>query len=125
VKVVAHYPYNRAHSPSSNLHSNVVDMARWATASLNHREPLKSSTYNLMWTPDKPDGPATAVGLSWFVGDINGNRCVFHNGGDDGFISRLVVFPDLKRTVFYMTNCDFADMKAIDSIVMDTVLAPR
>jgi len=23
------YPYNRMHSPSSNLHSNVEDMARW------------------------------------------------------------------------------------------------
>src|SRR5882672_6076715 len=29
------FPYNRMHSPSSNLHSNVPDMARWAIANLN------------------------------------------------------------------------------------------
>ncbi len=130
VKVVEHYPYNRAHSPSSNLHSNVADMARWAMASLNRgefdgRRILKASTYDLMWTPDQSGGPATVVGLSWFVSEIKGNSCVLHNGGDDGFLSRLVVFPDQKRAVFYMTNCDFADMKAIDSIVMDNVLSAR
>jgi CubicO group peptidase (beta-lactamase class C family) len=32
VKTIAHYPYNRAHTPSSNLESNVVDMARWIMA---------------------------------------------------------------------------------------------
>jgi CubicO group peptidase (beta-lactamase class C family) len=35
MKVVKHYPYNRTHTPSSDLHSNVDDMARWAIANLN------------------------------------------------------------------------------------------
>src|SRR5215471_1626984 len=38
VKVITFYPYNRAHTPSSNLHSNVVNMARWAIANLNGGE---------------------------------------------------------------------------------------
>jgi hypothetical protein len=47
------YPYNRIHSPSSDLHSNVVDMARWAIANMNRGELdgariLKSSTYEVM-----------------------------------------------------------------------------
>src|SRR5262245_5808451 len=35
---VAHYPYNRRHTPSSNLHSNVEDMARWILVNLNRGE---------------------------------------------------------------------------------------
>src|SRR5262249_38673623 len=35
---VAHYPYNRAHTPSSNLHSNVADMARWIMVNLQRGE---------------------------------------------------------------------------------------
>src|SRR5258708_1263572 len=51
--IVRFYPYNRAHTPSSNLHSNVTDMARWAMANLNRGELdgkriLKDSTYDLM-----------------------------------------------------------------------------
>jgi CubicO group peptidase (beta-lactamase class C family) len=50
------YPYNRMHSPSSNLHSNVEDMARWALANLNHgeldgRRILNEQTYDIMWKP--------------------------------------------------------------------------
>jgi CubicO group peptidase (beta-lactamase class C family) len=32
------FPYNRVHSPSSNLHSNVADMLRWAVANINRGE---------------------------------------------------------------------------------------
>src|SRR5262249_20107717 len=35
---VAAYPYNRAHGPSSDLMSNVEDMARWALANLGRGE---------------------------------------------------------------------------------------
>ena len=50
------YPYNRPHTPSSDLHSNIVDMARWAMANVNRGELdghriLKASTYDVMWKP--------------------------------------------------------------------------
>jgi CubicO group peptidase (beta-lactamase class C family) len=56
VTVVQFYPYNRAHTPSSNLHSNIEDMSRWAIANMNRGELdaariLKDSTYDLMWKP--------------------------------------------------------------------------
>jgi hypothetical protein len=46
-----------------------------------------------------------------------------HDGGDDGFRSRLVLFPGLKRAVVYMTNCDYANLQSIDAAVMETLLA--
>ena len=53
---VAHYPYNRAHTPSSNLHSSATDMVRWMVVNLNRgeldgRRILKDSTYDLIWRP--------------------------------------------------------------------------
>ena len=38
IKPVPAYPFNRAHGPSSDLMSSVVDMSRWAMANLNHGE---------------------------------------------------------------------------------------
>jgi CubicO group peptidase (beta-lactamase class C family) len=73
VRPVAHYPYNRAHSPSSNLHSNVEDITRWMTANLNRgelngRRILKRSTYDLMWKPAADTGRnGYRVRISWFL----------------------------------------------------------
>ncbi len=118
VVVVEHYPYNRAHTPSSDLHSNVEDMARWAMANMNRGELdgkriLKASTYDVMWKPASAGSAPAPVGISWFVGEINGQKAISHNGGDDGFLTRLVMFPDKKLAFVYMTNCDFAKMKPI------------
>jgi CubicO group peptidase (beta-lactamase class C family) len=51
---MAHYPCNRAHTPSSNLHSNAEDMARWILVNLKRgevdgRRILKDSTYDVLW----------------------------------------------------------------------------
>ena len=53
---VAHYPYNRSHTPSSNLHSSATDMVRWMLVNLNRgeldgRRILKEATYDVMWKP--------------------------------------------------------------------------
>jgi CubicO group peptidase (beta-lactamase class C family) len=105
------FPYNRMHSPSSTLYSNVVDMSRWAMANMNRgeldgRRILKASTYDEMW---KPAGEKfTRVGISWFLGEYRGHRTVSHGGGDTGFRSNLVMIPDLKIAVVMMSNFDGA-----------------
>ena len=78
------YPYNRMHTPSSNLHSNVRDMARWAIANLDGGELdgkriLERATRETMWTPAReitaagPDVRRQAIGLSWFLGQHRGH----------------------------------------------------
>jgi CubicO group peptidase (beta-lactamase class C family) len=66
------FPYNRMHSPSSNLHSNVLDMARWAIANMNRGELeghriLQTATHDVMWKPaNQLGGPAdwqAAIGI--------------------------------------------------------------
>lgn len=104
------YPYNRIHSPSSDLHSNVLDMARWAIANMNRGELngvriLRASTYDVMWKPSAEfGGKPSPVGISWFVDDYRATRMISHRGGDIGFRTYLAMLPDRKIAVVWMTN---------------------
>ena len=127
VAVVKHYPYNRAHTPSSNLHSNVDDMARWAIVNMNRGELdgkriLKSSTYEVMWKPAAKRTATASVGISWFLTELHGENAVMHNGGDDGFITRLVLFPQTNTAVVYMLNTDRGNPGAFDGTVLAVAL---
>jgi CubicO group peptidase (beta-lactamase class C family) len=113
------FPYNRMHSPSSNLHSNVLDMARWAIANMNRGELeghriLQSTTHDIMWTPAHQlggrgeDGQVAAVGVSWFLGVYRGTRMITHEGGDTGYRTDLVLLPDKRIAVVWMENADWA-----------------
>ena len=131
------YPYNRTHSPSSNLHSNALDMTRWAMANMNHGELggqriLPASTYTAMWKPTEDVGePAVgthvrAEGISWFVGSYRGQFLVTHSGGDLGFITDLAMLPDKQIAVVWMANCDWIDAGPINGPItfaaLDTAL---
>ena len=107
------YPYNRMHSPSSNLHSNVEDMARWALANLNHgeldgRRILNEQTYDIMWKPAHKLSDSDGVGISGFLGEYRGQATVSHGGGDTGYATFLVLLPEKKIAVVFMANCDWA-----------------
>jgi len=93
------YPYNRIHSPSSDLHSNVLDMARWAMANMNRGELdgariLKTSTYDTMWKPAAEfGGKPSPAGISWFVEEYRGTKMISHGGGDTGSLPGSPCFP--------------------------------
>ncbi|PYQ82124.1 MAG: hypothetical protein DMF99_24700 [Acidobacteria bacterium] len=111
------FPYNRMHSPSSNLHSNLVDMARWAIANMNRGELeghriLQTSTHDIMWKPAHQLGGAAdgqaAVGISWWLDVYRGTRMIAHEGGDTGYRTNLVLLPDKRIAVVWMQNAEWA-----------------
>jgi CubicO group peptidase (beta-lactamase class C family) len=123
------YPYNRMHSPSSNLHSNVADMARWAMANTNRGELdgvriLPASAYDVMWTrvaevPGRPSAP----GMSWFLSDYRGNQMVSHSGDDTGFNTGLAMLPDKEIAMVWMTNADWlTEGRTITRAALDVAL---
>ena len=123
------YPYNRMHSPSSNLHSNVLDMTRWAIANMNRGELdgvriLKASTYDVMWKPaGEFDGKPSRAGISWFLDEYRGNKMVSHGGSDAGFRTGLAMLPDKKIAVVWMTNADWLqNTGAINHAALDVAL---
>lgn len=128
LKPVAAYPFNRIHSPSSDLMSNVVDMSRWALVNLNHGELdghriLKRETHDLMWTPgvqiERCSGDNHTnceklpghVGISWFIEPREeGFTVVYHGGGDDGFRTLLLLVPNHDMALTYMCNSAYPGM---------------
>src|SRR5262245_10791541 len=119
------FPYNRMHSPSSTLYSNVLDMTRWAIANMNRGELdgkriLKDSTYDLMW---KPAGEQwQQIGISWFLGKYKEHRTISHSGGDTGFVSNLVMIPDRSIAIVMMSNYDRAPLRPLTNAALDVAL---
>jgi CubicO group peptidase (beta-lactamase class C family) len=112
-RVTEHYAYNRRHGPSSCLHSNVVDMSRWAMANMNRgelegRRILDASSYELLWAPavkvGARDNRRVHVGLSWFLSDYAGHQTVSHGGRDIGYQTNFVMVPDAGVAVIVLSN---------------------
>jgi CubicO group peptidase (beta-lactamase class C family) len=128
------FPYNRVHSPSSNLHSNVLDMARWAIANMNHgelngRRILQASTHELMWKRARDlGGPAPApstpspVGISWFLGEYRGTAMAGHSGGDTGYATDLAMLSEKKIAVVWMMNSDWRGSRGLTPAALDVAL---
>lgn len=119
------YPYNRAHSPSSNLHADLMDMTRWAMANMNRGELdgqriLPDSVFDAIWKPAEDVGEAaagtfvTSEGISWYLGAYRSHFLVTHSGGDLGFITDLAMLPNEKIAVVWMANCDWIDSGPIN-----------
>ena len=117
---VEHYPYNRRHGPSSTLNTSVMSFAPFAQAllaggSLGGAHILDADTLADMWAPrwtiDEENAESGAMG--WVVENRPGRtRMVRHFGWDDGFRSALLLFPDTKQAVLFVTNDEDADLRA-------------
>lgn len=108
--VIPHYPYNRAHAPSSTLHSSASDMSRWMLAMLNGgeldgRRILRKSSLDEMWTPTV-DAREGRIGLAWLSLAVQGEDLVWHGGGDTGFRARLMLLPARRSGVIVLANSD-------------------
>jgi CubicO group peptidase (beta-lactamase class C family) len=123
---VAHYPFNRSHTPGSNLHSNATDMVRWMLVNLNRgeldgRRILKDSTYDLMWKPTEASRDVRtgfSVGISWFLRSHHAEQLVRHGGSDDGFLTAVVMLPARKTGVVVLINSDRAPLAAIERMAL-------
>jgi CubicO group peptidase (beta-lactamase class C family) len=110
--VSAIYPYNRRHAPSSTLHSNAVEMCRWALANLNRGaldgvQILQPTSYDLLFKRYRETEEDNAIGLSWFHADYRGHHRISHGGGDTGYASYFALFPDQQAAVAVMANSDW------------------
>ena len=120
------YPYNRPHAPSSTLNSSVDEMTLWARANLaggewNGQRILAPESYDLLWSPSVDIGGNQAVGLSWFLGQRNGERTISHSGGDTGYRSFIILMPERDMAVIAASNYQETPMGAVALGVVDIV----
>jgi CubicO group peptidase (beta-lactamase class C family) len=124
------YPYNRAHAPSSTLHSNVIEMSHWAIANMQRGEfrgsrILQAESYDRLWHRYVETGEETwgeAVGLSWFFGTYGGHEVIHHGGSDPGFQAEFVMLPQRGDAVLVAANSNTAGAAAVTDAALDLIL---
>jgi CubicO group peptidase (beta-lactamase class C family) len=115
----AHFPYNRAHGPSSTLTSNLYDLEKWALAHLDHRL-LKRGTREMAWEKQAlvPNN-GEYICLSWFRREQNGFVLYGHEGTDDGFRASFWICPERRISITVCSNLSGAPVKKINKQVFD------
>jgi CubicO group peptidase (beta-lactamase class C family) len=128
--VSSEYPYNRAHAPSSTLHSSTRELCSWAAMNLNQgelqgRRILQAAGFEQLWHPYQqtgPDHPNEFAGLSWFIDTYRGQRRLRHDGVDVGFQSDLVMLPEQSLAVTVLSNTIPTPMNVITNTIVDLLL---
>lgn len=119
--VLEHFPYNRAHGPSSTLTSNLKDMSRWAKAILS-RELLTPTVFDEAWKEHSTvPNNGEKICLSWFRREQKGYLLYGHEGNDDGFRSSFWVCPELSASITVCSNLSGAPVKRINREIFDLV----
>jgi len=113
IKVNPIYPYHRADSPASFLHTTVIDMCHWGSTALNrgsylHQSILSLASYDLMWTAVAKRGSSPSMseemGLGWNLGHYKDVKTVSHGGGGFGWNAFLLILPERNYAAVILSN---------------------
>jgi CubicO group peptidase (beta-lactamase class C family) len=93
-------------SPAGSLFSSVSDLARYIAALCNRGGPIiGSALLDEMLRPQfRIDPRLAAIGLAFFLSEVDGHRVAGHDGGVPGFVSYLRFAPDDGVGVVVLTN---------------------
>ncbi len=128
-------------NPAGGIVSNAVDMARWLITQLDSGRvhdsvrlftpattrqlwqivtPIPTGRYPAELAPLQPQFSGYGLGLA--VRDYRGHKLVNHSGGLPGYVSRVMMIPDLNLGVAVLTNSESPAMEAIALQVLDHYL---
>ncbi len=108
---------------SHSLYSDVSDLMIWLNdltakdskiLSKTLREEMLTPYIKLAWTENR-------YGLGVYVDNLDGNKLVWHDGMEYGFLSHIAVIPDLKIKVVVLSNRH--DSRALQETPYTTVMA--
>jgi CubicO group peptidase (beta-lactamase class C family) len=89
---------------AGDLVSDVGDIAKWDAALLGGKI-VDPADVRLMMTPGKlSDGKPTDYGMGWVIGELDGHRWIWHNGGTIGFGAVNALFPDDGLRIIALVN---------------------
>ena len=102
--------------PAGSINSSVTEMSHWMIMNLNQgkygdQQIITAQNLAHIQRPHIFAAPArhqeltdSIYGLGWDVATYRGEPFLAHNGGIDGFISRVLLLPDQKAGVAILTN---------------------
>jgi D-alanyl-D-alanine carboxypeptidase len=105
---------------AGSLCSTVNDLVAW-TVALSSGKVVSPASYKLMTTPVAlNDGKPLTYGFGLGVGAVGGHRQISHNGGINGFISELHLYPDDSVITVVLTNTG-----ALAAVELERLIARR
>lgn len=98
--------------PAGEINSNVLDLAKWVQLFLakgvtsNGTRLIDQSALERMYTglTSIGGGSTTRYGLGWYVGQLDGQSYVFHDGVADGYTAYVSFMPGKMMGVVVLTN---------------------
>ncbi len=100
------------------------DLVRFAIAICDGKL-LRPATLEEVWTPQKTaDGRQTTSGLGCFVLDRDGQRRIYHSGGQPKVSTFLVFAPEEKAAVALMCNLRRAGLSDLANQLLDELAPP-
>ena len=113
--VMRPWPLPRAVQPVGGIITNVQELLRYASFHMSdgaitndageQMQLLSRQSIATMQTPQFTIwGKDEFIGLSWFLDDADGVRCVSHGGGTTGQISLFAMVPEHKFALAIVTN---------------------
>jgi CubicO group peptidase (beta-lactamase class C family) len=110
--------------PGGGWCSTPGDLARFAIALCEGRL-VRRETLEKMWTPQKTaKGVQTDCGLGCFTADVQGQRRIYHSGGQPKVSTFLIIAPDQKAAVALMCNRSGTGLKPLANALLDQVAQP-
>lgn len=111
-KILTPWALARTSSPLGGLASTVNDLLRYARfqmsdGSAESGERLLSSEWLLqMHTPIVPAANGEAMGVTWFIRQVNGVKLIRHGGATNGQMATLTIAPQQRFAFVALTNSD-------------------
>jgi len=117
---------NRANNPGGGVASSVADQVRWARFHLGDgRAPdgtrvLSAETLHQMRVPTAELPSSTlgdAIGIGWFLRDVDGIRTVGHGGSGNGQFAELLMIPERDFAIVVASNASPTGIPCNQAIV--------
>ncbi|HEY9258535.1 serine hydrolase domain-containing protein [Chitinophaga sp.] len=87
-----------------DLLSTAQDLNKWNEALLAGKL-IRAATLEHAYTPYKlADGTFSVYGYGWFINQVNGKKCIHHEGQTSGFIALEKYFPAEELYTVILTN---------------------
>lgn len=121
-QLVEHYPYNRAHGPSSTLTSTLGDMNNFAQVYMAGKllgpKAMEEAWQEQATVPNNQE----KICLAWFKREQGGHYLYGHEGNDDGFRSSFWICPDLNLSITVCCNLSRSPVKRINREIFQVLL---
>jgi CubicO group peptidase (beta-lactamase class C family) len=112
---------SRGDNPGGGVVSSVADQLRWARFHLGDGAPLlPAEVLRRMKEPTvalRGSNLGDAIGLSWFLRDVDGVRTVGHGGSANGQFAELLIVPEPDFAVVALSNAGPDGIPANQEIV--------